>query len=180
MTHAMHRRLDVALFAAASLMVSGCATPGGWRIDPGVGGGFAGLRVPVVAATQTFDCAAGVCAPSTDVVRMKGDYQYQWRPAVTTTAVIRASDVSNWGLGINLVAAPVTDKATRLAPALTVHFVREKSQVFGGFIFMPSDALDLPKEGMLVPRGTDPNTFIRSGGATKANFLLGIAVSPGK
>jgi hypothetical protein len=144
--------------------------------EPAVGGGFAGLRVPVVSPTPVMTCA-DVCTPNEDVVLMKGDYQYSWRPAVTTGLVVRPSSTSVWGIGAQLVAAPVTDKATRLAPGFTLHYGKDRAQLFLGPIFMPSDAYELPEGGVRVPRGTDPNLFIRSGGTTKLNMFVGISVA---
>ena len=177
----MHRRTCPRYFLviACSLLslLDGCALNNPVvSFEPAVGGGFAGLRVPVVTPTPVLTCT-DVCTPNQDVVLMKGDYQYSWRPAVTTGLVVRTSATSIWGIGAQLVAAPVAEKTTRLAPGFTFHYGTNRKQVFFGPIFMPSDAYELPADGLRVPRGTDPNLFIRSGGTTKLNMFVGIAVS---
>lgn len=165
------------LVALAFVGVSACNSV---VLEGAAGGGVAGLRVPVVEPSPAFTCANGTCTLDNTVEIMKGDYQYKWRPAVATGIIGRRQsgrDTSNLGLGVQLVAAPVRDNATRLGPAVTVHLGRGRNQFFLGSLFMPADALDLPDEGIRVPKGTDPNLFIRSGRTTKLNFFLGIILS---
>lgn len=165
------------VFALVLVAASACNSI---ALEGAAGGGVAGLRVPVVEPSPAFTCANGTCTLDNTVEIMKGDYQYKWRPAVATGIIGRRQngrDTSNLGLGVQLVAAPVRDNATRLGPAVTLHLGRGANQFFFGSLFMPADALDLPDEGIRVPKGTDPNLFIRSGRTTKINFFLGIILS---
>jgi hypothetical protein len=151
-------------------------------IEGGAGGGVAGLRTPVVRAAPKPICKNNSCSVSPDSIVMKGDYQYQWHPAISTGIVFRwARDTSEhavgYGLGGQLVAAPVGQNVTRLAPAVTLHYGQRRTQVFWGVLLMPSDALDLPGDTVTMARQTDPNLFISPGGRKALNFFVGIVLN---
>jgi hypothetical protein len=75
------------------------------------------------------------------------------------------------------VAAPVGENATRLAPALTVHYGQRRTQIFAGLLFMPSDALSLPADSVRFPREIETDQFIVPGGRTALNLFVGIVLN---
>jgi hypothetical protein len=112
---------------------------------------------------------------------------HNWKPATSTGIIFRwivhkdSGDDRNDGIGIGIGAHFVFvpgDQETHAAPAVTLHAGKKGLQVFGGWVFVPTDAVALPGGGdqAVVPATFTTSSLIRSQGGRVATFYAGIVI----
>jgi hypothetical protein len=174
------------------------------RVEIAATGGFAGLAQVTVQTVPNLICSeqavlrnpagtpttVGVTPSCTvdpnNVVAIKNT-THNWKPATSTGIIFRwivhkdqddeKNDGFGVGVGTHFVFVP-SEQSTRAAPAITFHMGKKGLQVFGGWIFVRTDSVELPGLGerAVVPATFTTSSLTRTEGGREATFFAGIVI----
>lgn len=180
------RSVALMVLIGASVSAPSALAQRGFHLEVAAGGGFAGIREAEVQTEPNLTCDAGtgICTPDTLTTILIRNKKYSWRPSLSTGVIVRyqiADTADGAGIGIgaggHFVFVPNGD-GSRAAPAITLHVGSRSTQLFAGFIFVPTDEVHLPGGGnrAVVPRATRPEDFIRRDAGEGPSFFAGVVI----
>jgi hypothetical protein len=154
------------------------------HVDAFLGAGFAGVRVDDVVEQPVWLNVNGRPVRDSTLSLYTRTTRWDWRPALSTGVLIGFWPEDGVGLGVGGHVAFVDgdDNITRPYPAATVHIGKLGLQVYGGYIWTPSDPVVLPgdAEAAYLPPGLTRETFLVRGGQSGLTGTLFFGVVVGQ